>query len=316
MFGHSSGRNSSMLPFKLIYHERYDLNLGAHVFPSQKFRLVHDKLLNDGIAEVNDFLRPEPATDADILRVHTKDWVEKLKTGTLTASEQMKLEVPYSPELVRAFWLAAGGTMVAGESALRDGFACNLGGGFHHAYPGHGEGFCAIHDVAVAIRALQARKEIARAMVVDTDVHHGNGTAAIFANDSSVFTLSIHQWNNYPAHKPHSSLDINLEDGVADDEYLGALLPAVEKSIDSFHPNILFYVGGADPYHEDQLGGLALSMRGLQKRDAGVFEIARGRDIPVVTTQAGGYARRLEDTVQIHVNTVVAAKNVAENCKT
>ena len=305
-----------MLPFKLIYHERYDLNLGAHVFPSQKFRLVHDKLLHDGIAEVNDFLRPESATDTDILRVHTKDWVEKLKTGTLTASEQMKLEVPYSPELVRAFWLAAGGTMVAGESALRDGFACNLGGGFHHAYPGHGEGFCAIHDVAVAIRALQARKEINRAMVVDTDVHHGNGTAAIFANDSSVFTLSIHQWNNYPAHKPHSSLDINLEDGVADDEYLDALLPAVEKSIDSFHPNILFYVGGADPYHEDQLGGLDLSMRGLQKRDAGVFEIARGRNIPVVTTQAGGYARRLEDTVQIHVNTVVAAKNVAENCKT
>ena len=305
-----------MLPFKLIYHERYDLNLGAHVFPSQKFRLVHDKLLNDGIAEMNDFLRPEPATDADILRVHTKGWVEKLKTGTLTASEQMKLEVPYSPELVRAFWLAAGGTMVAGESALRDGFACNLGGGFHHAYPGHGEGFCAIHDVAVAIRALQTRKEIDRAMVVDTDVHHGNGTAAIFANDSSVFTLSIHQWNNYPAHKPHSSLDINLEDGVADDEYLDALLPAVEKSIDSFHPNILFYVGGADPYHEDQLGGLDLSIRGLQKRDAGVFEIARGRNIPVVTTEAGGYARRLEDTVQIHVNTVVAAKNVAENCKT
>ena len=305
-----------MLPFKLIYHERYDLNLGAHVFPSQKFRLVHDKLLNDGIAEVNDFLRPESATDTDILRVHTKDWVEKLKTGTLTASEQMKLEVPYSPELVRAFWLAAGGTMVAGESALRDGFACNLGGGFHHAYPGHGEGFCAIHDVAVAIRALQARKEIDRAMVVDTDVHHGNGTAAIFANDSSVFTLSIHQWNNYPAHKPHSSLDINLEDGVADDEYLDALLPAVEKSIDSFHPNILFYVGGADPYNEDQLGGLDLSMSGIQKRDAGVFEIARGRNIPVVTTQAGGYARRLEDTVQIHVNTVVAAKNVAENCKT
>lgn len=304
-----------MLPFKLIYHERYDLNLGAHVFPSQKFRLVHDKLLNDGIAEVDDFLRPEPASDADILRVHTKDWVEKLKTGTLTASEQMKLEVPYSPELVRAFWLAAGGTMVAGESALRDGFACNLGGGFHHAYPGHGEGFCAIHDVAVAIRALQARKEIDRAMVVDTDVHHGNVTAAIFAKDPSVFTLSIHQWNNYPAYKPQSSLDINLEDGVADEEYLGALLPAVNKSIESFRPNMLFYVGGADPYREDQLGGLDLSMTGLQKRDAGVFDIARGYNVPVVTTQAGGYARRIEDTVQIHVNTVLAAKQIAENCK-
>ncbi|HUL33902.1 MAG TPA: histone deacetylase [Candidatus Eisenbacteria bacterium] len=301
-----------MLPFKLIYHERYDLNLGAHVFPSQKFRLVHDKLLNDGIATVDDFLRPETASDADILRVHTHDWVQKLKTGTLTHSEQMKLEVPYSPELVRAFWLAAGGTIVAAESALRDGFGCNLGGGFHHAYPGHGEGFCAIHDVAVAIRSLQARNEISRAMVVDTDVHHGNGTAAIFAKDPSVFTLSIHQLNNYPAHKPHSSLDINLEDGVDGEEYLAALLPAVRKSVEGFNPDMLFYVGGADPYSEDQLGGLNVSMDGLKKRDAGVFEEARKRNIPVVTTQAGGYARRIEDTVQIHVNTIQAAREVAE----
>lgn len=296
-----------MLPFKLIYHDRYDLHLGAHVFPSQKFRLVHDKLLNDAIAGVDDFLRPEPASDEDVLRVHTRDWVQKLKTGTLTASEQMKLEVPYSRELVHAFWLAAGGTIVAAESALQDGFGCNLGGGFHHAYPGHGEGFCAIHDVAVAIRALQARNEISRPMVVDTDVHHGNGTAAIFAKDPSVFTLSIHQSNNYPAHKPHSSLDIDLEDGVDDAEYLAALLPAVNKSIEEFQPDMLFYVGGADPYCEDQLGGLNLSLAGLKRRDAGVFEEARKRDIPVVTTQAGGYARRLEDTVQIHVNTILAA---------
>ena len=296
-----------MLPFRLIYHEHYDLNLGPHVFPSQKFRLVRDKLLNDAIAEVEDFLRPEPAADADILRVHTPDWVHKLKTGTLTASEQMKLEVPYSPELVRAFWLAAGGTILAAECALGDGFGCNLGGGFHHAYPGHGEGFCAIHDVAVAIRTLQARNKIARAIVVDTDVHHGNGTAAIFAKDPTVFTLSIHQANNYPAHKPHSSLDINLEDGTDDDEYLEALLPAVKKSLVEFQPDMLFYVGGADPYCEDQLGGLNLSMAALKKRDAGVFELARQRNIPVVTTQAGGYARRLEDTVQIHVNTIQAA---------
>jgi acetoin utilization deacetylase AcuC-like enzyme len=301
-----------MLPFKLVYHERYDLNLGAHVFPSEKFRLIHDKLLNDGIAQPDDILRPEPATDADIRRVHTEDWVQKLKTGTLTASEQMKLEVPYSPELVRAFWLAAGGTIVAAESALQHGFGCNLGGGFHHAYPGHGEGFCAIHDVAVAIRTLQSRSKIARAMVVDTDVHHGNGTAAIFSKDDSVFTLSIHQFNNYPAHKPHSSLDLNLEDGVADEEYLATLLPAVKKSIADFKPDILFYVGGADPYREDQLGGLDLSMEGLKKRDAGVFKEARAKNIPVVTTLAGGYARRLNDTIQIHVNTILAAKQIAE----
>ena len=304
-----------MLPFKLVYHERYDLNLGAHVFPSEKFRLIHDKLLNDGIATPGDFLRPEPATDADIRRVHTEDWVQKLKTGTLTASEQMKLEVPYSPELVHAFWLAAGGTITAAESALQDGFGCNIGGGFHHAYPGHGEGFCAIHDVAVAIRTLQARKKITRAMVVDTDVHHGNGTAAIFGKDDSVFTLSIHQLNNYPAHKPHSSLDLNLEDGVADQEYLAALLPAVKKSVESFQPDILFYVGGADPYREDQLGGLDLSMEGLKKRDTGVFTEARRKNIPVVTTLAGGYARRLADTIQIHVNTILAAKQIAEDSR-
>jgi len=301
-----------MLPFKLVYHERYDLNLGVHVFPSQKFRLIHDKLLNDGIAAVEDFLRPEAAGDRDILRVHKEDWVQKLKTGTLTHSEQMKLEVPYSEELVRAFWLAAGGTIAAAESALQDGFGCNIGGGFHHAYPGHGEGFCAIHDVAVAIRALQAGGKIQRAIVVDADVHQGNGTAAIFAKDESVFTLSIHQLNNYPAYKPPSSLDINLEDGVEDEEYLSLLLPAVQDSIEKFQPDMLFYVGGADPYCEDQLGGLQLSKTGLKQRDYGVFVEARKRKIPVVTTLAGGYARHVEDTVEIHVNTILVAKQVTE----
>jgi acetoin utilization deacetylase AcuC-like enzyme len=300
-----------MLPFKLIYHDGYDLNLGPHVFPSQKFRLIAEKLRADGIASPDDFLLPEPASDTDILRVHTEDWVKKLKTGTLTYSDVMKLEVPYSPELVQAFWLAAGGTILAAQSALRDGFGCNLSGGFHHAYPGHGEGFCAIHDVAVAIRRLQHNGAISKVVVVDTDVHHGNGTAAIFAKDDSVFTLSIHQANNYPAYKPPSDLDLNLEDGVDGEEYLDTLLPAVRKALDEFRPDMLFYVGGADPYREDQLGGLALSIRGLKARDVGVFTEARKRKIPVVTTLAGGYARRLEDTVQIHVNTIVAAREVA-----
>ncbi len=301
-----------MLPFKLIYHEGYDLHLGAHVFPSQKFRLIAQKLLADDIATKPDFLRPEPAADEDILRVHTADWVYKLKTGTLTRSEEMKLEVPYSPELVRAFWLAAGGTIAAAQAALRDGFGCNLGGGFHHAYPGHGEGFCAIHDVAVALRRLQHDKAVHKSMVIDTDVHHGNGTAAIFSRDPSVFTLSIHQLNNYPAHKPASSLDLNIEDGANDEEYLTTLLPAVRHAVDHFQPEIIYYVGGADPYRDDQLGGLDISMEGLLARDRGVFEEARKRKIPVVTTLAGGYARRLEDTIQIHANTIVAAKEVAE----
>lgn len=300
-----------MLPFKLIYHEGYDLNLGTHVFPTQKFRLIEEKLIADGIAEQNDFLRPEAAPDADVLRVHTREWVGKLKTGKLTLSEEMKLEVPYSKELVEAFWLAAGGTILAGQSAMKDGFGCNIGGGFHHAQPGHGEGFCAIHDVAVAIRRLQADGAIRRAMVVDTDVHHGNGTATIFAKDDSVFTLSIHQFHNYPAYKPPSNVDLDMEDNVGDEKYLDTLLPAVRGALGSFEPDILFYVGGADPYREDQLGGLKLSMKGLKVRDKSVFAEARKRNIPVVTVLAGGYARRVEDTVQIHVNTILSANEVA-----
>jgi acetoin utilization deacetylase AcuC-like enzyme len=303
---------TALLPFKLVYHERYDLNLGPHVFPSQKFRLIYEMLLREGIATQEDFLRPNPASDEDLLRVHTADWVHKLKTGTLTASEVMKLEVPYSRELAEAVWLAAGGTILAGQSALRDGFGSNLSGGFHHAYPGHGEGFCAIHDVAVAIRKLQADGAVKKAIVVDTDVHQGNGTAAIFRSDPTVFTLSIHQENNYPAHKPPSSLDLNMADRVDDDEYLSALIPAVQKALDEFQPDILFYVGGADPYCEDQLGGLSLTKEGLKTRDRQVFDEARRRGIPVATTLAGGYARRLEDTIRIHVNTILAARDVAE----
>jgi acetoin utilization deacetylase AcuC-like enzyme len=301
-----------MLPFKLIYHERYDLNLGAHVFPSQKYRLIRDKLIKDGLASPeDDFLHPEPASDPDVLRVHTQDWVDKLKSGTLTRSDIMKLEVPYSPELVSAFWLAAGGTILAAQSALRDDFGCNLGGGFHHAFPSHGEGFCAVHDVAVAIRRLQADGAVRKVMVVDSDVHQGNGTAAIFANQPSVFTLSIHQANNYPAYKPPSTVDLDMPDLVDDQAYLAAFLPAVRAGLDSFQPEILFYVGGADPYRDDQLGGLSLTMDGLLSRDKSVFEEARKRNIPVVTTLAGGYARRVEDTVQIHVNTILAAREVA-----
>ncbi len=303
-----------MLPFKLVYHEAYDLHLGAHVFPSQKYRLIVEKLVADGIARLDqDFLQPVAASELDLLRVHSAEWIEKLKKGTLTASEQMKLEVPYSKELVNAFWLAAGGTLLAGRQALQDGFSCNIGGGFHHAYPDHGEGFCAIHDVAVAIRALQAENAIRKAIVIDTDVHQGNGTAAIFAKDPSVFTVSIHQLHNYPAHKPPSTLDLNLEDGVEDEEYLEILIPEVCRAFDEFEPDLMFYVGGADPYEHDQLGGLKLSMNGLKQRDELVFAEAVRRNVPVATTLAGGYARRIEDTVQIHVNTVLAAREAARN---
>ena len=300
-----------MLPFKLVYHPGYDLNLGSHVFPSQKFRLIQLQLLREGIAGPEDFLLPQEAADEDLLRVHTPEWIEKLRNGSLSASEIMKLEVPYSPEMAKAVWLAAGGSNLAGQLALRDGFGCNLGGGFHHAYANHGEGFCAIHDVAIAIRRLQADGAIKKAMVVDTDVHHGNGTAHIFRHDDSVFTLSIHQFNNYPAHKPPSNLDLHLADRVEDDEYLETLMPAVCRSLDEFKPDLVFYVGGADPFCEDQLGGLMLTKKGLKERDKRVFAESRKRGVPVATTLAGGYARQVEDTVRIHVNTIVAAQEVA-----
>jgi acetoin utilization deacetylase AcuC-like enzyme len=300
-----------MLPFKVIYHPQYDLDLGRHVFPSKKFKLIHDSLLTEEIAEASDFLQPEPAPDEDILRVHTPAYVNKLLTDSLTLSERMKLEIPLSDLTRNAFWLAAGGSTLAGHKALEDGFAANLSGGFHHAYPGHGEGFCMVHDVAVAIRSLQAAGKIRTAMTVDTDVHHGNGTAAIFESDTTVYTLSIHQENNYPMPKPPSDEDIGLDDGTRDQEYLVALEKGLLRALKKMTPDLIFYVGGADPFREDQLGGLSLTIDGLQKRDRLVFEHAWRKGIPVASTLAGGYARQVADTVRIHINTIIAARDVA-----
>jgi acetoin utilization deacetylase AcuC-like enzyme len=296
-----------MLPFKLVYHDGYDLNLGSHVFPSTKFRLIRDRLLGSGFAEPADVVQPEPATDEDLLLVHQRGWVTRLKQGTLDYMELMKLEIPYSRQMVDAFWLAAGGTTLAARFALKDGIGFNIGGGFHHAFPGHGEGFCAINDVAVAIRKMQQERLIERAMVVDVDVHDGNGTAAIFAGDASVFTLSIHQFNNYPSIKPPSNIDVDLGDGVGDAEYLDRLGAACRKGMSEFQPQLVMYVAGADPYREDQLGGLALTIDGLKSRDSVVFDLAREHGAAVAVTLAGGYAVKLEDTVTIHSNTAIAA---------
>ncbi|MFZ0739609.1 MAG: histone deacetylase [Candidatus Acidiferrales bacterium] len=305
-----------MLPFKLIYHDRYDLNLGAHVFPSQKYRLVHDALLAEGVAAPSDFLTPEPAADGDVLLVHSSEYLHKLRTGKLTYEETARMEIPYSPELIEACWLAAGGSMLAARRALSDGWAANIGGGFHHAYPDHGEGFCVLHDVAIAIRRMQLDRAIENAMVIDTDVHHGNGTAAIFGGDPTVFTMSIHQENNYPYPKPPSTLDINLPDGVGDDDYLAILEKHLMRAFDEFQPQLVFYIGGADPYCEDQLGGLALTLEGLKRRDALIFDYVLRHRVPVAITLAGGYARRVSDTVRIHVGTILAARDAAMARKT
>jgi len=324
-----------MLPFKLVYSPDYFLPIGQHVFPAEKYRRIHDRLLETGVATEPDFVTPEPASDQDILLVHTPSYVHKLKTGTLSRSEEMQMEVPYSPELVSAFWLAAGGSILAAQNALRDGVGFNIGGGFHHAFPDHGEGFCMIHDVAVAIRRLQRDDKIRAAMTIDCDVHHGNGTAAIFAGTrvpadplpsrapatlgepkvrnahaGDVFTISIHQHNNFPAVKPLSSIDVDLPDGIGDDEYLSWLDNSLSSGLRQFQPDLLCYIAGADPYREDQLGGLALTIEGLKRRDELVYKVASARNLPVMVTYAGGYARNVEDTVTIHCNTVIAAKEV------
>jgi len=333
-----------MLPFKLVYSDDYYLPIGSHVFPAEKYKRIHDRLLASRIAGPSDFVTPHPATDADVLLVHTLQYVEKLKTGTLSQREQMELEVPFSIALVKAFWLAAGGSILAADYAFSNGIAISIGGGFHHAFPGHGEGFCMIHDVAIAIRRMQRDGKIRYAMTVDCDVHQGNGTAAIFAgtqtareplpsvpastlnpanpattaaktqthgrNTGDVFTISLHQENNYPAWKPPSSIDIDLPDEIGDDDYLAWLDNALSSGLRQFDPELLCYIAGADPYREDQLGGLSLTIDGLKKRDELVFRVAKARGIPVMVTLAGGYARNVEDTVTIHCNTVIAAIEV------
>ncbi len=336
----SADTERRMLPFKLVYSDDYYLPIGSHVFPAEKYKCIRDQLLASGVAAPSDFVVPDPATDQDVLLVHTPQYVQKLRTGTLSAREELELEVPYSPELVRAFWLNAGGSILAASHALNDGVAISLGGGFHHAFPDHGEGFCMIHDVAIAIRRMQRDGKIRTAMTVDCDVHQGNGSATIFAGrrkasgplpsdpDSSwnpswmagtgmgssqaddVFTISLHQQNNYPEFKPPSSLDMNLPDGIGDGEYLACLGSALSMGLSKFKPDLICYVAGADPYREDQLGGLSMTIEGLKERDALVFRTAKAGGIPVMVTLAGGYALKLEDTITIHCNTVVAAKEV------
>ena len=296
-----------MLPFKLVYHERYDFQLGEHVFPSQKYRLIKEHLLADGIAAAEDFVAPEPARDEDMTLAHTEDWIARLRSGRLTFKEAMLLEIPYKQEVVDAFWIATGGTILACSLALRDGVSFNVSGGFHHAFPDHGEGFCAVHDVAVGVRRMQKDRSIRRAMIVDCDVHHGNGTAAIFAGDPSVFTFSIHQLNNYPEIKPPSDVDIHLADGVQDEEYLAKLEETLLPSLDRFQPDLVAYVAGADPYREDQLGGIKLTLDGLRRREELIFGEAFRRQIPVAVVPAGGYAARVEDTVRIHCQTIESA---------
>jgi acetoin utilization deacetylase AcuC-like enzyme len=298
-----------VLPFKVLSHAGFTVDLGPHVFPAQKYRLVRERLLEAGIADHADVVIPRAADDEDVLRVHTAGYVRKIKGGTLSPAELRTLEVPWSPGLVEGVWLAAGAAIEAGRLAGQDGCAIVLGGGFHHAFADHGEGFCLVHDVAVATAALRAVGDAGRVAVVDLDVHQGNGTAALFAGDADTFTVSLHQENNYPAVKPPSSVDVGLPDGTRDDEYLAALEAPLARAL-AFGPDLLWYLAGADPYEQDLLGGLALTREGLRERDRRVFAAARAAGVPVAVTLAGGYASSPADTVSIHVGTVLAAAEV------
>jgi acetoin utilization deacetylase AcuC-like enzyme len=327
----------SVSPVKLVYSEKAALPLGNHVFHGDKYRRIRERLLQSGAYTQDDFLSAPPCDERDLLLVHTHLWIDKLKHGALSTREELELEVPYSPELVAAFWQMTGGSIAAAQHALRDGCCVHIGGGFHHAFADHGEGFCMINDIAVAIRCIQRDGQIARAMVIDCDVHQGNGTASIFGTGApepfppvswsametsgraanvktsanrDVLTLSLHQESNYPYFKPPSSIDVNLPDGTTDAEYLEWLESALKRARARLEPELISYVAGADPFASDQLGGLGLTIQGLKERDLMVFNFARDNGFPIMTTLAGGYAVDPEDTVTIHVNTALAAKEV------
>lgn len=297
-------------PFKFIYSDSYWMvDLGEHVFPLKKYRLIYEKLLAMGAKKVN-FLAPQPAEEEDLLLVHSSKYLKKLKKGNLSQSEILTMELPYSPELLGFACLYVGGTILASESALEDGLAVHIGGGFHHAFPDRGEGFCILNDVAVAAEKMKSEGKIERVMVVDCDVHQGNGNAFYFAKRDYAFTFSIHQMDIYPADKPSSTVDIGLWAGDGDEKYLPELRSNFPRLYTEFKPDIVFFLAGADPYEEDQLGGLKVTMEGLRERDRIIIEEARKLHIPVVVLFAGGYAFDVSETVEIHLNTIKVAQKI------
>jgi acetoin utilization deacetylase AcuC-like enzyme len=297
-------RSGSSARPAVVHHDGYFAEIGLHVFPMKKFRMIREEIVRRGIVRDDEVLTPVPATLEQVLRVHDREYVEKLTQGKMSALDEALLELPYSPGLVQASFLCAGGSILAAREALKRGGGVNLAGGFHHAFADHGEGFCVFNDAAIAIRDLQAAKEIRRAAVIDVDVHQGNGTAGIFRDDPTVYTFSIHEENNYPAIKPPSDQDVGLETGTDGATYLAALEHWVPRILDRQEPQLLAYIAGADPFEEDQLGRLRLTREDLRARDRLVLGECAKRGIPVVAFLAGGYARDVHDTVGIQADMV------------
>jgi acetoin utilization deacetylase AcuC-like enzyme len=298
-------------PIRLVYSKDYALDIGSHVFPTLKYNLIKDRLQKQSAFKGRlRFVPPAPARDESVLLVHDAGYLRKLKDGALTDEEIIRLEMPFSKELVRASLLCCGGTILASDIALGGKLGIHIGGGFHHAFPGHGEGFCVLNDIAVAARRAVRTKRVKKALIIDCDLHQGNGTAAIFKDDPDVFTFSIHQENNYPFFKPKSNLDIGLRDRATDGEYMAALEASIPKIISDFQPELVIYAAGADPYKDDRIGGLSLTREGLRRRDEFVYNQAKNFAVPIAVVLAGGYAYNKEDTAEIHYNTIEAGLKI------
>lgn len=290
-------------PLPWVWSEAYEADIGPHVFPTVKYRRVKETLEAEGTLREEALARPDPAPWEELARVHGREYLRKIRERDFTRREELTLEVPLTDDFVRASRVCASGTTLACRRALETGLCLHLGGGFHHAFPDHGEGFCLLNDVAVALRTLLDEGRVRRAAVVDCDVHHGNGTAAVFADEPAVFTASFHQEANYPLHKPPGDLDVGLPDRLGDEAYLEALREGLDEVLGGHRPELVVYLAGADPFREDRLGGLSLSKRGLRARDDAVLEACREAGAATAVCLAGGYALRLEDTAAIHAAT-------------
>jgi acetoin utilization deacetylase AcuC-like enzyme len=288
---------------KCSYHPGYHIPLPVgHPFPISKYLLLKDRLLAEGILHADDIVEPVPIDRETLALVHTATYLEKLESSGLSAAEQRKLGMPWSHALWQRSRLACGGTLLAARTALETGLAANLAGGTHHAFADHGEGFCLLNDVAIAITKLREEERIRRALIVDLDVHQGNGTAAIFENVEEVFTFSMHGERNYPNDKMRSDLDIGLNDGTDDVQYLRALHAHLPRVLDGAAPELAFYLAGVDVAAGDRYGKLALSEEGIRRRDRYIIESVRNRGIPLVIVLAGGYAATRELTAALHAH--------------
>ena len=296
---------------KLFYTDVFVLPLPAgHRFPMEKYARLRAALLASGDFSESDFHLPPAASDEELARAHDPEYIAAVSCGELEISAQKAIGFPWSPGMVERSRRSAGATLAACRAAFVDGVSANLAGGTHHAFRDRGEGFCVFNDAAVAARAMQAEGRAQRVLIVDCDVHQGNGTASILRGDDSIFTFSIHGARNFPFEKETSDLDIELPDGCNDDAYLLQLDHGLDTAFDLARPDLVIYLAGADPYHDDRLGRLALSFNGLAERDRRVFGRCKSLGLPVAIAMAGGYARQIDDTVAIHATTIRLARQI------